>query len=244
MKIKKNYANKNNYGGKRNTNIIKYIVIHYTANDGDSDESNAKYFKEHIINASANYFVDNDSVTQSVPDNYVAYAVGGSKYTNTKGGSMYNLCTNSNSISIELCDSIKNGKYDFTENTLKQTVELINMLSSKYKIPYSNIIRHYDVTGKICPKPFVTNTKEWKQFKNRLDKRINTKSSKLDIIKLQKALNNVDCGLKKLKEDGDYGRKTSQYILKIWSNWGWNKLKRLDGYSVGEDTIKKLGINL
>jgi N-acetylmuramoyl-L-alanine amidase len=244
MTIKKNYANKKNYGGKRNTSIIKYIVIHYTANDGDSDESNAKYFKEHIIEASANYFVDDDSITQSVPDNYIAYSVGGAKYTNTKGASLYNVCTNSNSISIELCDSVKNGKYDFTENTLKQAVELVNTLSNKYKIPYSNIIRHYDVTGKICPKPFVDNNKEWKQFKNRLKRRVNTNSSKLDIMKLQRALNNINCGLAKLKEDGDYGRKTSQYMLKVWSNWGWNKLKRFDGYNVGEDTIKKLGMSL
>ena len=40
-KLKKKYANKNNYGAKRSTSNIKYIVIHYTANDGDTDEANA-----------------------------------------------------------------------------------------------------------------------------------------------------------------------------------------------------------
>ena len=49
--LKVNIANKNNYGGKRNTSAIKYIVIHYTGPDGDSDESTAKYFKKNIVTA-------------------------------------------------------------------------------------------------------------------------------------------------------------------------------------------------
>ena len=67
MKIKEYLANKNNYGGKRSTSNIKYIVIHYTGNDGDTDENNSKYFKNNIVKASAHYFVDDDSITQSVP---------------------------------------------------------------------------------------------------------------------------------------------------------------------------------
>ena len=68
----------------RKTSAIKYIVIHYTANDGDTDEGNGKYFHNSIVKASAHYFVDSDSVTQSVPDDYTAYSVGGSKYGNCK----------------------------------------------------------------------------------------------------------------------------------------------------------------
>ena len=73
-------ANKKNYGAKRSTKNIKYIPIHFTANDGDHDTSNGKYFKNNVVKASAHYFVDSDSITQSVPDNYVAWSVGGSKY--------------------------------------------------------------------------------------------------------------------------------------------------------------------
>ena len=80
--IKVQTANRSNYGSKRDVSKIKYIVIHYTGNDGDSDESNAKYFKNNIVKASAHYFVDDDSITQAVPDNYSAYAVGGKKYNN------------------------------------------------------------------------------------------------------------------------------------------------------------------
>lgn len=167
--IKIREANKKNYGEKRNLSNIKYIVIHYTANDGDTDEANAKYFQEHIVNASAHYFVDDDSITQSVPDDYVAWSVGGNKYPNTKGASLYRKCTNGNSISVELCDTKKNGKYDFTEATIKNAIDLVKLLMKKYSIPIDNIIRHYDVTGKICPAPFVEDKKAWMDFKERLD---------------------------------------------------------------------------
>lgn len=75
--MKEHLANKANYGSKRDLSKIKYLVIHYTSNDGDSDEANGKYFAREVVKASAHYFVDDDPVTQSVPDNYAAYAVGG-----------------------------------------------------------------------------------------------------------------------------------------------------------------------
>ena len=174
-KLKKKYANKNNYGAKRSTSNIKYIVIHYTANDGDTDEGNANYFASRIIKASAHYFVDDDSVTQSVPDNYVAWSVGGSKYNNCKttgGGKYYTKCTNSNSISIELCDTKKDGKIYPTKKTIDNAIELTRKLMKKYNIPYTNVIRHFDVTGKTCPAYWCgtsENNKLWKtEFHNKL----------------------------------------------------------------------------
>lgn len=169
MNINRRIANKKNYGGKRGTSDIKYLVYHYTGNDGDSDENNAKYFENNIVQASAHYFVDDDSVTQSVLDDYVAWSVGGKKYPNTKGGTLYGKCTNKNSLSIELCDSVRNGKYDFTENTLKLAAELGREKMRQYNIPIDRVIRHYDVVGKICPKPFVDDEKAWQEFKKRLD---------------------------------------------------------------------------
>lgn len=171
MNIKTNLADKSNYGGQRNTSAIKYIVIHYTGNDGDSDEANGKYFNTGGRNASAHYFVDDDSITCSVPEDYVAWSVGGSKYSNsdkTGGGTFYGKCTNNNSISIELCDSVRNGKYDFTENTLKQAAELTRSLMEKYHIDIEHVIRHFDVTGKHCPGPFVESSAQWQSFKSRL----------------------------------------------------------------------------
>lgn len=166
--IKIKTANRSNYGGKRNIADIKYIVIHYTANDGDTDEGNGNYFANNIVGASAHYFVDDYSITRSVPDDYIAWAVGGSKYKNTKGGAFYGKCTNANSISIEFCDTKKNGVYDFTEATMKNAADLVKLLMEKYTVPVERVVRHYDVTGKVCPKPFVDDEKAWKEFKERL----------------------------------------------------------------------------
>ena len=163
-------ANKANYGSIRSINSIKYLIIHFTANDGDTDQGNANYFKNNVVKASAHYFVDDDSVTQSVPDNYVAWAVGGSKYSDcnrTGGGTMYKVITNSNSISIEMCDTIKNGKNDVSAKTLENTFALCKVLMKKYNISINNVYRHFDVTGKHCPVYYMDN-KAWADFKVKL----------------------------------------------------------------------------
>lgn len=169
--LKTNIADKKNYGGIRSTASIEYIVIHYTANDGDTDEANANYFKNNIVNASAHYFVDDDSVTQSVHDNYIAWHCGGNRYSNYKttgGAKYYNKCTNINSIGIELCDTVRNGRYGFTDKTLKNAIELVKDKMKQYNVSIDRVIRHFDVTGKVCPKPFVDDEKAWKEFKSML----------------------------------------------------------------------------
>lgn len=177
--LKTNYADKSNYGSYRSASKIKYIVWHYTSNDGDTDESNAKWFKTPNRNSSAHYFVDDDSVTISVPDTYVAWSVGGSRYSNYKttgGASLYKICTNTNSINIELCDTVKNGKYNVSEKTLENAISLTRELMKKYNIPISNVVRHFDVTGKSCPAYYVDNVK-WKKVKEKISEKITTVSS-------------------------------------------------------------------
>lgn len=154
MNIKTNLANRNNYGKQRKLSNIKYIVIHYTGNDGDSDESNTNFFKRKVTKTSAHYFVDDDSITRSVPDDYIAYSVGGKKYTDYKktgGAKLHGKCTNANSISIELCDSVKNGVIKATHKTINNAIELTKELMKVYNIPVENVIRHFDVNGKHCP---------------------------------------------------------------------------------------------
>lgn len=169
-KLKKNLADKSNYGSSRETKSIKYIVIHYTANDGDHDESNGKYFHNNKVGASAHYFVDSDSITQSVLDNYVAYAVGGDHRSALGGGSKYKICTNSNSISIELCDDKKNGTIYPSKATIDNAIELTKKLMKKYGIPQSHVIRHFDVNGKLCPAYWVKDSLWKKEFWNLLTK--------------------------------------------------------------------------
>lgn len=143
--IKTNLANRKNYGNIRSSGDIKFIVIHYTANDGDTDENNGKYFANNVVKSSAHYFVDDDSITCSVPETHVAWHCGGT--TNYK----HSTCRNANSIGIELCDDVKNGTIYPSALTIENALELTKMLMKKYNIPASNVIRHYDVTGKLCP---------------------------------------------------------------------------------------------
>ena len=168
--MKTNLAKRTNYGGKRSVSKIKYIVIHYTANDGDTDEANGNYFHNNVIEASAHYFVDDDSVTISVPDDYVAWSVGGTKWSDcpkTGGGKFYGIVNNTNSISIEMCDTKRDGKIMATEATMANTAELCKLLMEKYNIDVEHVIRHFDVNGKHCPAYFM-NENSWADFKNRL----------------------------------------------------------------------------
>lgn len=182
--FKTKIANKNNYGGLRNTSIIKYIVIHYTANDGDTDENNGKYFANNIVKASAHYFVDDDSVTQSVPDNYIAWSVGGNKYSNctkTGGGKYYKKATNSNTLNIEICDDMKNSVVYPSVKTIKNALELTKKKMKEYNIPAKNVIRHFDVNGKPCPAYWCGTAEKdakWKsEFWNKLSAPLSPKKS-------------------------------------------------------------------
>ena len=173
-KIKEQLANSENYGGSRNASQIRYLVYHYTGNDGDRAANNAKYFQNNIVKASAHYFVDDTTVWRSVPDLKVAWSVGGSKYANadkTGGGTMYGVITNTNSLSIEMCDTIRNGVYQASEATLVNAAELGRELMEKYGIPIENVYRHFDVTGKHCPS-YLVNAQKWAEFKKRLEVKI------------------------------------------------------------------------
>ena len=170
-KYKKKKAKRCNYGSKRALSKIKYPVVHYTGNDGDTDEGNANYFAKNNVGASAHYFIDDDSVTQSVPDNYIAWAVGstglldqGSPYK-SKGAKYFGKCTNTNSISFELCDTIDNNKLMVSKKTRANAVAFIAKKMVELNIPIKNLIRHFDVNGKLCPIYYVTDAKAWEDFK-------------------------------------------------------------------------------
>ena len=172
--IKEQLANSGNYGGSRNASQIRYLVYHYTGNDGDRAANNAKYFQNNIVKVSAHYFVDDTTVWRSVPDLKVAWSVGGSKYANadkTGGGTMYGVITNTNSLSIEMCDTIRNGVYQASEATLSNAAALGRALMEKYGIPIENVYRHFDVTGKHCPS-YLVSAQKWAEFKKRLEVKI------------------------------------------------------------------------
>ena len=151
-----------NYKAGR-TSKIQYIVIHYTANNGDTARGNGSYFSRTAnIKASAHYFCDEREVCHSVADPDTAYHVGANTYR-------HKLCRNDNSIGIEMCSKKDaNGKYYIPEATVKNAIEITKQKMKQYNVPLENVLRHYDVTGKNCPEPFVRNPQLWDEFKAKL----------------------------------------------------------------------------
>lgn len=163
LKFKKEMAHKSNYGGSRSEEDIKYIVIHYTGNNGDTAANNCKYFQGANRNASAHYFVDGGNyVYKSVPVKSVAWSVGGFYSQSGGAGSFYKKCTNANSLSVEMCNCVKS----VPDKVFDQTVELTRFLMDKYNVPPSRVIRHWDVNGKECPARWIGKSNDgWDKFK-------------------------------------------------------------------------------
>ena len=146
---------------------IKYIVVHYTANNGDTAKNNADYYRNtKNLKASAHYFVDKNNIWQSVKEEDTAYHSGATRYKHFE-------CRNSNSIGVEMCSLKDNsGRYYILPEIIKNTAKLIKDIMKRYGIPFENILRHYDVTGKICPAPMVEDESTWYDFKNMLKEKI------------------------------------------------------------------------
>ena len=197
--IKKNLTLVNFTAMKNKKN--KYIVIHYTAGNGDTAYNNTVYFKHVNRNASANYFVDETPINwQCVEDWNKSWHCGGSKYKNTNP-LFYNKCTNSNSIGIEMCSRLdKNLIYYFKPETVSNTVALVRYLMNKYNIPIENVIRHYDVTGKSCPRPYCVDS-EWEAFKARLVADITDSDEIVNVLNQKGVISDVELWKNKLKED-------------------------------------------
>lgn len=147
-------------------NRIKYIVIHYVGATGGA-EANCKYYASKYIGASAHYYVGfQGEVWQSVEDKNIAWHCGAKRYVHAE-------CRNANSIGIELCVRNKGSKaadsqdWYFEDATVAAGIALTKELMARYGILAERVIRHYDVTGKICPNPYVYNhTKHtWLAFK-------------------------------------------------------------------------------
>ena len=134
---------------------IKYLAIHFTA--GSSSKAGSAKSVKHVFEqrkASADFCVDDRDMVEFNPDlhNYYCWAVG-------DGNGKYGV-TNKNSISIEICSSLKKGTsaavpnhsgWYFTDAALENAVKLSKYLMKKYNIPIDRVIRHYDASRKSCP---------------------------------------------------------------------------------------------
>lgn len=159
---------------KGDASRIRYIVIHYTGSFGTA-ENQCQYLAGGNRHRSAHYFVGYDGeIWQSVEDENIAWHCGADQYVHSE-------CRNANSIGIELCVRKKDqshrnaGDKDwyFEDATVEAAVELTRHLMMIYGVPASNVLRHYDVTGKICPAPYVHNTTQhtWEEFKEAVSRR-------------------------------------------------------------------------
>lgn len=132
---------------------ITGIVIHYTANPGSTAQNNRDYFNglqdTHITKASSHFVIGLEGeIVQCVPTWEIAYA------SNER---------NKDTVSIECCHPDESGA--FTKETYQSMVQLTAWLCEKFGLDENDVIRHYDVTGKICPKYFVENEDAWEEFK-------------------------------------------------------------------------------
>ena len=134
---------------------IQFIAVHWVGNANTSALANRNYFeslsKTHTTSASSHYIIGlNGEIIRCIPDDEVAFHAGS-----------YSM--NRKSIGIEDCHPDWEGK--FNEHTYNSLVELCANLCKQYNIDINNVIRHYDVTGKCCPKYYVEHPDAWQQFK-------------------------------------------------------------------------------
>lgn len=141
---------------------VSYIVMHYTGNDDDNAENNAKYFKNNDVDVSAHFFVDETRIHQSVELRDVAWHCGGDTY-------YHKTCRNSNSFGIEMTTT---GRYKISAKTIENSAHLCaylcEMLGIKSTQVDTYVLRHYDITHKRCPAQFVDNSSEWVAFKSKV----------------------------------------------------------------------------
>ena len=155
-------CNTDNYRAGR-TQPVRYIVMHYTANNGDTARNNCDYYhRVGGLQASAHYFVDEHGAMQSVRECDTAWHCGARAYWHPE-------CRNGNSIGIEMCSRKRaDGSYYIKPETVANAAALAREIMQRYGIDTDHVLRHYDVTGKRCPMPWVDDPAQWVAFKDML----------------------------------------------------------------------------
>ena len=155
-------CNTDNYRVGR-TQPVRYIVMHYTANNGDTAKNNCDYYhRVGGLQASAHYFVDEHGAMQSVHEDDTAWHCGARAYWHPE-------CRNDNSIGIEMCSRKRaDGSYYIKPETVANAAALAKDIMQRYGIDTDHVLRHYDVTGKRCPMPWVDDPAQWTAFKDML----------------------------------------------------------------------------
>lgn len=129
---------------------VRDIAVHYVANPESTAKQNRDYFNGPDSSTSAHFIVGLEGeVIQCIPLGEKSCA------TNHR---------NSDTISIEVCHPDATGK--FLPETRASLVRLLSALLKEFGLERENIIRHYDVTGKMCPLYYVDHPLEWEALRD------------------------------------------------------------------------------
>lgn len=156
---------------------IEWIVVHYPVAPGKDADWCVKFYNDTKEDKSAHFAVSADKT------NWIVQCDKAAHHCATYNRKTYCDATNLNSIGIDLMDNKINRKsckvedddWYIDERTLDRAAELIAFLMRQYNIPLSNVVRHYDVTHKWCPRPLmgddinkyygISGNERWKRFK-------------------------------------------------------------------------------
>lgn len=175
---------------------LKAFVFHYTANDnlGATDTANAKYFARKWVKkmadgvptifeadgktkfgyGSTNKIVDKDSITTVIPVGEPTLNAGDRQYPYENGckgqtplaRDVFGYRQNYKSVSWEMCNN--DNWNQVVTNTIEDAIE--ECIKLKVKPWEILLLRHYDLSGKKCPKAFVDDPAAWEDFKRRIIK--------------------------------------------------------------------------
>ena len=209
------------YGGTRALSAVYYIVIHYTANDNDTALANCNYFKNsNTRSAGAHWFVDRSgAVYQSIDMKRIAWSVGGFFTQSNGAGSYYKKCTNTNSVSIEMCDVKSQYPSGAQIASIKKLIAYIQSECPNAK----TIIRHWDVNGKSCPARMAgKNNAEWMKFYNEITGKSSSTSSSSSSSSSSSTSSSTSkpasstTKSSKIAEDGVWGKGTTTAAQKVF----------------------------
>ena len=192
------WLTKVNYNaGNRGFHEINYITVHYTADIGATARQECQSFETAYRAASAHFFVDETGVWRCVQDRDISWHCGSDTY-------YHDFCRNATSIGIEMCcykrSNATVSAYDpdwyFADKTVENTAALVREMMMRYGVPLENVVRHNDVSHKVCPAPYVNSFSSWKGF-------------------LQKV------GQNKVNYDGSYEARITRPTVTVYSGPGF-----------------------
>ncbi len=153
-------STENTYTGQ---NVPKYIVIHETDNfsQGAGARKHAQAQAAGHLSISAHYYCGSDGVYQAAEHADGTYSVG-KEY----GAHPIGDADNRNTISIEICVNSDGDYGEARANAIALTKELMQTAG----IPADRVIRHFDATGKHCPRNMMDDPSLWEDFKEQVSR--------------------------------------------------------------------------